>query len=353
MDAPMLTHTDIIRRRLAAQFLTTRGLASASDVVRTLGAVQAQDYAGAKWALGQRVRGATDASVEREMTEGRLIRTHVLRPTWHFVPPEDLRWMLALTASRITRVMASYNKELDLDARTLARGTAAIARALEGGKHLTRPELATVLGRARVGPAKGQRLARLVMQAELGAVICSGPRRGNQFTYALIDERAPRSTTLDRDEALATLARRYFTTRGPASAHDFAWWSGLTVADARHAVALIAGELERATYNDRDMWFVESAPPRARAVAHLLPNYDEYFIGYKDRSAIGRRTCDVGLVTGGNALIAHVVTVNGELVGGWKRAGAGAELRIVARVSATERALIATATRRFTAFALR
>lgn len=347
----MLTHTDIIRRRLAAQFLTTRGLATASDVVRTLGAVQAQDYAGAKWALGQRVRGATDASVEREITEGRLIRTHVLRPTWHFVPPEDLGWMLALTASRISRVMASYNKELGLDARTLARGTAAIARALEGGKHLTRPELATVLGRARVGPAKGQRLARLVMHAELDAVVCSGPRRGNRFTYALMDERIPRSTTLDRDAALATIAKRYFTTRGPASAHDFAWWSGLTVADARHAVELIAGELEYATYNDRDMWFVDSALPRTKPVAHLLPNYDEYFIGYKDRSAIGARTRDVGLVTGGNALIAHVVTVNGELVGGWKRSESRAELRMVARVSAAERALIAAAERKLAAFA--
>ncbi|HYV95948.1 MAG TPA: winged helix DNA-binding domain-containing protein [Gemmatimonadaceae bacterium] len=347
-----LTRAEVIRRRLAAQLLSVRGLASAGDVVRSFGAVQAQDYAGAKWALGQRVRSATDASVEREMAEGRFIRTHVLRPTWHFVAPEDVRWMLALTGPRVSRVIGRYNVEFDLSERTLSRGVDAMARALEGGKHLTREELAAALERARLGPAKGMRLVRQVMTAELSAVICSGARRGKQFTYALLDERVPAAPPLDRDESLARLARAYFASHGPATQQDFAWWSGLTISDARQAVGLVGHELAHATFEGRDVWFADAPLRRAKPVAHLLPNYDEFFIGHKDRTAIGGRTKGVGLITGGDGSVVNVITVNGELVGGWKRGAAPGDvnLRITAKVTAAERALIAAQVRRFAAF---
>jgi len=313
----------VLRRRLASQFLTTRGPARASDVVRVLGAVQAQDYAGAKWALGMRTRGVTDEDVEREISDGAIVRTHVLRPTWHFVAPEDIRWMLALTAPRIARAMSYYDKVLGLSSTVFRRSNDAMAKALVGGKQLTRAELATVIDRVGVRITSGQQLGRLMLRAELDAVICSGGRRGKQFTYALFDERVPAGALRDRDDALAELARRYFTTRGPASAQDFAWWSGLTVSDAKRALQIIGSELETISPEGTLLWFNPRARPRSSPSAHLLPNYDEYFIGYRDRTAVGQRIGHARPVIGGDGSITNVVFVDGQLVGSWKRTSEG------------------------------
>ena len=315
-------HDEICRRRLAGQFLTTAKLERGADVVRALGAVQAQDYAGAKWAVAQRTTGRTDAEIERELETGQILRTHVLRPTWHFVVPSDIRWMLALTAPRVSAAMAPANRRLELDRAVYRRAYRVVTRALADGSFLTRSELASELARAGISGATGQRLAHLMIQAELDGVVCSGPRRGKQFTYALLDARVPAAPPLARDEALAELTRRYFARRGPATPRDFAWWSGLTVADARRGIALLDSGLERLTIGDTEYWIAADAPPpppRRALSAHLLPNYDEYFIGFRDRSAIGRRVSDTSTVTGGNALIPHVIVVNGELVGIWRR----------------------------------
>ena len=320
-----MTPGEIAHRRLAAQHLTDPpAVATAADVVRRLGAVQAQDYAGAKWALGLRGRGCTDAAVEQAVNDGSIVRTHVLRPTWHFVAPEDVRWMLALTAPRIKAAMASHDRTLGLDDAVYRRSNAAIASALRGGKQLTRAELAQVLRRARVDTAGPQRLGRLVMRAELDAIVCSGARRAKQFTYALLDERVPPAAPLARDEVLLELTRRYFATRGPATAGDFAWWSGLTVADAKKGIQLAGPALDRETVGDRTYWSDAAAasrkePAKRSPRAHLLPNYDEYFIGFKDRRAIAQRLGSAKLVTGGNALIGNVVVVDGQLVGAWAR----------------------------------
>lgn len=187
----MIGAREVVPRRLAGQFLTTSRAARASDVVLALGAVQAQDYAGAKWALAQRTRGASDAEIEREVAEGRILRTHVLRPTWHFVAPQDIRWMLALTAPRVRAAMAYYDRKLELDAAVFRRSNHALTKALTGGKHLTRAELGTVLERAGVRITSGQRLGNLMLRAELDALVCSGPRRGKQFTHALLEELVP------------------------------------------------------------------------------------------------------------------------------------------------------------------
>ena len=312
----------VAQRRLAGQHLTAPTLEKPADVVRHLGAVQAQDYGGAKWALAMRTRGPTDdAVVEQAVSNGSILRTHLLRPTWHFVAPADIRWMLALTAPRISAAMAHYNKKLELDATIFRRSNSAIARALRDGKQMTRPELAAVLRRARINVDGTQRLAHLMMQAELDAVVCSGARRAKQFTYALLDERVPPTAPLDRDEALLELTRRYFATRSPATPHDFAWWSGLTVADATKGIKLAGTALEREIIDDRAYWFDPSADihASAKSATFLLPNSDEYFIGFKDRSAIGHRLRSTDLVTGGDALTANVIIIDGQLVGGWRR----------------------------------
>jgi hypothetical protein len=340
---------------LAGQFLTTRGPARATDVVRALGAVQAQDYAGAKWALAQRARNITDADVEKEIDEGRILRTHVLRPTWHFVVPGDIRWMLALTAPRVAALMAHYNRKLELDRSVFRRSNAALAKALAGGNCLTRSELGAHLERAGVRIITGQRLGHLMMQGELDGLLCSGPRRGKQFTYALLEERATAATAVGRDEALLELTRRYFATRSPATPRDFAWWSGLTVADAKRGVEMSGGDLERVTLGGVDYWVAAAAarPPRATS-AHLLPNYDEYFIGYRNRSAIAQRLGDSTTITGGNALIPHVIVVDGQLVGTWRRTFENGTviltLDLLAPLTATESKRVTAAARRFGAF---
>lgn len=347
---------DLVRERLANQYLTTPGLDKASDVVRALGAVQAQDYSGAKWALSQRARDANESTIERELIAGAILRTHVLRPTWHFVAPSDIRWMLALTGPRVCAAMASYNRKLELTPAVFRRSHATIEKALRDGEQLTRTELRAFLERARIGNVSGQRLGHLMMQAELDAIVCSGAVRGKQFTYALLDERVPPAAPRDRDDALRELTRRYFTTRGPATLRDFSWWSGLTMADCRRGTEITGDELETATLDDRTYWFTprEQPAPPVSPTAHLLPNYDEYFIGFKDRSSIARRIRNTKLVTGGDALIAHIVFVDGQIVGGWRRSfdkqKAIVHLKLVTRLTRAESQRVAAAARKFGAF---
>ena len=347
-------HAGLAERRLANQLLTTRGLEQAADVVRSLGAVQAQDYAGAKWALAQRMRHATDASIERELSAGHILRTHVLRPTWHFVAPADIRWMLALTGPRVNQAMAYHGRVNELTPSIIRRSNDAIAKALSGGKHLTRTELGVALSRARIRNTSGQRLAHLVMRAELDAIVCSGVRRGNQFTYALLDERVPPAELIERDDALLRLARRYFSTRGPATARDFAWWSGLAMSDVKRALQIAGPEIEKIALGEDVMWFIPSRSPKRVPSAHLLPNYDEYFIGYKNRNAIGERLGHVKAVIGGDARVSNVVVVDGQLVGGWKRTVDKkriiVDIVLWCRLTAAEKGRVATAGQAYSRF---
>lgn len=313
--------TPIAGRRLRTQRLTGRPFPSAPDAVGFLGAVQSQDYAGAKWALGQRTSGLTDADLDRLFDQGAFLRTHVMRPTWHFVLPEDIRWLLELTAPRVKAVLAHYDRRLEIDAVVVKRSQSVMEVALGDGSHLTRSELAAVLERYGI-PARGQRLGHLLMHAELDAVIASGPRRGKQFTYALLEERAPNARMLDRDEALAELTQRYFTGHGPAQVQDFAWWSGLTVTDVKRGLALVGRTLAHEVVDGKSYWSSPDAVTAEQAgpVVHLLPNYDELLIAYRDRTASldPARGFDTAPFPNGS-ILAHVVVLNGQVWGGWKR----------------------------------
>jgi hypothetical protein len=347
-------------RRLANQHLLSPQLSAAVEVVRVLGAVQAQDYAAAKWAIAQRTKGLTDARIEQAFASGAILRTHVLRPTWHFILPEDACWMLELTAPRILGAMAYYNRKLELDAREFRRSRAALERALRDGKQLTRSELAAALSRAGVNISSGQRVGNLLMQAELDRVIISGPRRGKQFTYALFDDRVPAAPggaggARDRDEALGDLTGRYFATRGPATARDFAWWSGLAIVDAKRGIEIAARSLARETHDGSTYWSAPAGRASARwtRVAHLLPNYDEYFVGFKDRSAFAERLRAGRVESRVNALMGHVLFLDGQLVGGWRRTlgtTAEIELDLLVPLTAPERKLVRRATERFGQF---
>ena len=289
-DASMAaTSSELLTKRLRNQLLVESTRRKPEQVVSWLCAMQAQDFSAAKWAVASRAPGVQDGDVEQAFNDGLILRTHVLRPTWHFVTPQDIRWLLALSAPRIHAANDYYYRQSDLDAKTFAKSCAMIHRVLEGGKTMTRAELAVYLKRAKI-PADGLKLAYVMMHAELEGVITSGPRRAKQFTYALMDERVPKGKTLDRDEALAELAKRYFTSHGPATARDFAWWSGLTIKDAQRA-AESAGTLEFESIGGVVHWSAKDSNAAAfkSSCGLLLPNYDEYSDRLQGPRAFRRR----------------------------------------------------------------
>jgi hypothetical protein len=315
-----MTHLNIAHQRLHNQLINQRTFEKADDVVRWLGAVQAQDYAAAKWALGLRMQNSTDDIIEQAFTDGTILRTHVMRPTWHFVLPADIRWMLALTAPRVIAASAYYYRTLGLDDTVFTHSNAMLAKALQGGKQLTRAELASVLQRAGIATDNLQRIGQIIMRAELDGIICSGARRGKQFTYALLDERAPQARAFDREEALAELARRYFTSHGPATLKDFVWWSGLTVADARAGLEMVTSQLMHEVIDSQTYWCSAYTSPTKdlSQTVYLLPNFDEYTVGYTDRSAVVKASDAAKFDTRGNVLNPTIV-LDGLVVGTWKR----------------------------------
>ena len=347
---------DIARQRLINQGLVKPVLKTASEVVARLGAVQAQDYGASKWGVAQRTGGLTDARIEKEIDDGMIVRTHVLRPTWHFVAAADIGWMLALSAPRVHAANAYWYRWLEVDDAVARRSRTVLTKALRDGKQLTRAEMGQVLTRARIKVMSPQRLACIVMRAELDGLICSGARRRKQFTYALLEERVAGTTALEREAALFELARRYFTTRGPATVDDFAWWSGLTKADAKRGVEAAATHLEHESIEGRSYWFpaTERQVQISGSLAQLLPNYDEYFVGLKDRSAFGARLESSGVRPRTSALSGHALVVDGQIVGGWRRTLVGRtviiEPKSLIRLSEAERGAVGAAARRFGRF---
>ncbi len=226
--------------------------------------------------------------IEQAFTDGAILRTHVMRPTWHFVSPGDIRWLLALTAPRVKAANAYYSRILEIDDALCKYCNDVLTKALIGGKQLTRSELVTVLQKAGIAAGNALRFTYIIMCAELDGIICSGARRGKQFTYALLDERISQARMLDHDEALAELTQRYFTSHGPATVQDFVWWSGLSVSEAKTGLEMASSQLMHDNVDGISYWFSSStSSDNALAqTAYLLPNYDEYIVGYTDRSAI-------------------------------------------------------------------
>lgn len=311
--------SEIISLRLRNHYLSQSILKTPEAVVSHLGAVQAQDYPAAKWGVGMRMKEATDAAIEKACDDGRILRTHVMRPTWHFVMPEDIRWMQHLTSPQVKKFMGHYNRKLELTDELFAKTNKAITKALSNKNYLTRQELKKILEEIGI-ITDVQRLAHIIMWPELDALICNGPRRGKQFTYALLEERVLPRKVISREEALAKLALKYFGSHGPAQIKDFYWWSGLTMKDATEGLHLIKSQLEEATIEGKTYWFApltKMTKPH-EPTAYLLSIYDEYTIAYKDRSALEEGRTYQSLITMGNALTA-VIIIEGRIAGTWKR----------------------------------
>jgi winged helix DNA-binding protein len=314
-----LNRSEIARRRMHNQRLWGPLFLAPEEVVQWLTAMQAQEFSFAKWSVAQRADRVSEAAMDRAFAEGAILRTHVLRPTWHFVAPSDIGWLLDLTAPRVHQSNAHYYGRFGLDAPLFAKTNALLAKTVEGGAHRTRTELAAVLDRAGI-TASGPRLAYIIMHAELDAILCSGPPRGKQHTYAALEERAPDTKTLGREEALAELVSRYFVARGPATLRDFQGWSSLTSADARMGLEAVQSQLDHEVVDGRTYWFAAGSPPQRRRSKRvdLVQGYDETVMSYSEsRDALygGRSSAPVPHVE--NALM-HAVLQDGQLIGLWR-----------------------------------
>ena len=311
---------DIAQWRMHNLGLSGAPFEAPEDVVHWLGAVQSQDYGPAKWSVGQRADGVGDVAMDRAFADGTILRTHVLRPTWHFVLPADIRWMLELTAPRVRALNAYRHRQLELDATVLQKCTGLLVGVLQGGNPLTREELGAMLRGAGIA-TKDFRLAHILMDAELNGVICSGPLRGKQHTYSLLDERAPGAKRLTRDEALAELTLRYFTSHGPATPKDFRWWSSLTAADIEKGLEMVAPRLAHEVVDGVAYWFTPSAsyPKAASPTVHLLQAYDEYIVGYSQSKYVLDVSGAARSLPRDRGIFNHVVILDSQVAGHWKR----------------------------------
>ncbi len=343
--------SDIAQLRLVNQHLARPVFTDPADIVSHMGAMQAQDFAAAKWAVAQRLLGATDDLIENSFSRGDIVRTHVMRPTWHFVHPADIRWMLQLTAPRVMKIAATYHRQQKLDQVIFSKCEKALAKAMEGGRHLMRAEIIEVLQRAGVATDE-QRFLHIMMQMELTGLVCSGARRGKQFTYALLDERVPAVKTLDKKDALLALAERYFTAHGPATLKDYIWWSGLTATDAKAGTEMIKDKLQSVEALGSTFWFARHEDTFIDRVpaALLLPNYDEYIVSYKDRTAaiLAR---DMIKNDPRGTIFNHTILISGRVVGIWKRSIGNSKVDIVlipfAALSKVNHGAVLTAVKRY------
>ncbi|HEU5098329.1 MAG TPA: winged helix DNA-binding domain-containing protein [Roseiflexaceae bacterium] len=315
-----MTTIDITSQRLLNQQIAQPALREPAEVVAWLGAVQAQDYLGALWAVGLRTPGATEQTIERALAERTIVRTWPMRGTIHFLAAADVRWMQELLAPRVVKRSASRRAELGVDAAVLAASAKVVTRALQGGKQLTRNALYDLLEQANIATGSSRGLHILGWLAHDG-LICFGAREGKQPTFALLEEWAPSAKSLPRDEALATLALRYFTSHGPATLQDLMWWSGLTTAEAKIGLSAVAAQLGCEAIGGQEYYFAQDAR-QALGIGRdvfLLPPFDEYLVAYRDRSAALDPQFNTRVVPGGNGIFNPIVVVGGRVLGTWKR----------------------------------
>lgn len=315
-----MTLSEIAHQRLINQRLVDTKFISPREVVGWLGAVQAQDYYMAKWAIGTRMLHPTDQIVEASINRCEIVRTHVMRPTWHFVLAEDIRWMLSLTAPSIKSAMKTYQLKLELNEKIFSKTNDIIARLLEGNNYMTRAEIVAELKKKKI-KADNLQATHIMFDAELNGIVCNGPMRGKQFTYALMDERIPKTKSITREEALHKLAKKYFTGHGPATIQDFMWWSGLPAADAKKGLDLAKESFVSEKIDNKVFWSGEglkNPPLYNQTIPLFLPAYDEFMIGYTDRSA-SLHPKFAKLILVGNGIFRPIIVREGKAIGIWLR----------------------------------
>jgi len=311
--------TAISVQRLFNQQIAESKFSAADEIVGWMGAMQAQDYPMAKWAIGLRLQDSKDQLIEAAINRGDILRTHILRPTWHFVSADDIYWLLELTAPHIFSSLKFRHKFLEISDDILKKSNKLIEKALSTGSHLTREEIAKILAKARI-KTDLNRLSHLLLLAELAGITCSGVARGNRTTYALLPKRVPHRKVYPHDESLAKLAQRYFNSRGPARLQDFIWWSGLPAAKAKKALELAKSNFISQTIDSEEYWFSGSIPSHQNdnTSPYFLAAFDEFLIGYKDRSAPLAGISDKKAISN-NGIFHPLLVINGQVRGTWKR----------------------------------
>jgi hypothetical protein len=314
-----MNHNIISQLRLRNQKILNPDLKTARQVAGMMGALQAQDYIMAKWALGLRMQDSTEEQITREIDSGDIIRTHVLRPTWHIVSSDDIYWIIEFTAPQIKASMSYRDRQLEITGDILNKAYDIFIRVLEGNNHKTREELITELKKDGIRIDEN-RASHIFMRAETEALICSGKQVKNKPAFALLEERVPaRNRMSSREEALQELGERYFITRGPATARDFSWWSGLSLRESKLALELNKRILVSRTFDGQDYWFAETNFKEQKTIgSFLLPSYDEFLISYRDRSA-AMQIHENGRVVSNNGIFYPIILLNGKVAGTWKR----------------------------------
>jgi DNA glycosylase AlkZ-like len=312
-----MNSTEIVSERIHNQQLTHTKFKKPDEIVSWLGAVQGQDYNGAKWAVGLRLPGITDEQLDQAMTEKTIFRTWLMRGTLHLVTAADINWMLELLAPRIIKSNARRYRELKLDKKTLNQSNQVLTNALENGKELNRRELLAILQKNRIS-TEGQRAAYILQRASLDGFICQCAVDHNNPIYISMDS-IPKNKFMEREEALAELARRYFKSRGPATIGDFIWWSGLLATDARAGLEAVKSDFVQEQVDNQIYWHCKTTKIKQdiSQILHLLPTYDEYLFGYKDRSA------SLNVIMTNKIKFRNryrpTIAINGQIVGTWKR----------------------------------
>lgn len=313
--------SDVPNLRLVNQHIEQQNFKTVSELVSWMGAMQAQDYEMMKWAIGVRLPGVVSTGVEEAIDRGEIIRTHLMRPTWHIVSADNIYWMLELTRPRIQSSLVSRHRQLEITPAIVRKCNKLIVKTIEENRgNATREEIISGFKNAKID-LEGNRAAHLLMLAELDGLICSGKNRNKKPTYALLEDRVPKTKPLKNDEALEKLARKYFTSHGPAALEDFIWWSGLRVTDAKKALEMIKHDFVSETFESMQYWLSATAvvsDSTDRESLHLLPAFDEYVISYKYRNTLmfdGHQQRAIS----GNGVFYPVIVVNGLVKGIWKR----------------------------------
>lgn len=325
-----VTLRELALLRLANQQIAASQQRKPAEVVASLGAIQAQDYLGTLWAIGLRLPTATEAEIERAIADGTIVRTWPLRSTLHFVAAADAHWLLELLGPRIVAAAASRQEQLGLDKSVLTRVRKLLVKALPGRQQLTRDEIYTLLKGAGIS-VEGQRGYHILWRMGVDRVICFGPRRGKQQTFTLLEEWAPKVRHLESEAALAELTLRYFKGHGPATLPDFVWWSGLKVSDAKAGLAMVSSQLASLTVNEQVYWMQPDIASLGKktAMVNLLPGFDEYLLGYRDRSAALDPLHAQKIQPGSNGVFASTIVVNGRVAGTWRRVLTKKSVKIV------------------------
>ncbi|RYG75336.1 winged helix DNA-binding domain-containing protein [bacterium] len=323
-----MNNRELLLNRLSNQQIANPSLNTPAEVVTHLGAFQAQDYEGALWSIGLRLPGSTRADIVRAIENREIVRTWPMRGTLHFVPARDMRWMLRLTATKVIKATAARYRQLELDDEIFGKARQLLTAALEGDKQFSRIALFTLLKKAGIAP-EGQRGVHILGRLCMEGLLCQGAYAGKEPTFALLEEWVINHANLSGEEALAELTKRYFTSHGPTTIEDFAWWSGLTKTQVKAGLAANSS-IESFDCEGKTYWKCSDSlnvfPTKPRV--DLLPSFDEYMLGYSDRSAAIDTEHHPKIVPGNNGMFMATIVVNGKIEGLWKRSLASKKLKV-------------------------